>query len=203
MTRWLLFHMLALLAGVSLAAPLSAQTQDTQPQGAQPQDGWLANPLTPWNQPGMAIPGVPPDTSASIAPFCQSSVRPPETPADEAIVNEGWVLFGIYEGGWGIQTVGGAAEFDGMCRPMGYQYFVFMNGQFAGTISPVPMNSRTTGAGRIVTLDNDHRVTANYVRYASEDPLCCPSRPSVSIEFQINETATGPVLVPSRVIQGG
>ena len=63
-----------------------------------------------------------------------------------------------------------------MCRPLGYNGFVFVDGAFAGTISPEPMDPRTTGAGSITGLQNG-RINARYVRYAATDPLCCPSLP--------------------------
>ena len=160
------------------------------------QDGWLRNPLVPWNSPGMAVPSAPLDVPSFIEPLCARSVRPPETREDQEVASQGWVLFGPYEGGWGIRTIGGTAGFDGMCRPTGYQYFIFMDGEFAGTLSPVPMAARSTGAGRILAFDSEHRVTANFVRYANEDPLCCPSRPSVSIELRIEDTEQGPVEPP-------
>ena len=34
---------------------------------------------------------------------------------------------------------------DGMCRPLGYQFFLFVGDDFAGTLSPAPMDSRTDG----------------------------------------------------------
>jgi hypothetical protein len=84
---------------------------------------------------------------------------------------------------------------------MGYQYFVFADGRFAGTLSPVAMASRTTGAGRILSIDSDRRVMASFARYSGDDPLCCPSRPGLAVEFHIQESAAGPTLVPERVFE--
>ena len=69
----------------------------------------------------------------------------------------------------------GAADYDGMCRPRQYQYFVFARGMFAGTLSPHPMDSRTDGALVRVTIENDRQLQAEFVRYLAADPLCCPS----------------------------
>jgi hypothetical protein len=180
---------LAILAFASVLHPVSAQ------------DGWLDNPLVPWNEPGMPIPSAPPDGLTNIDALCSRTVRPPETPEDEAMVRQGWALFGTYQGGWGLRLVGATSGFDGMCRPMGYQYFIFWQGTFAGTLSPVPMASRATGAGRILSVDSEGRVIANFTRYAASDPLCCPSRPGLAVEFRIHETAAGPTLVPERVYE--
>ena len=91
--------------------------------------------------------------------------------------------------------ISGLAAYDGMCRPLGYQSFVFVDGVFAGTVSPEPMNSRTTGAATDVNLRYADQVTAEYLRYAPDDPLCCASG-SDSVNFSIEDTPDGPVLNP-------
>jgi hypothetical protein len=165
------------------------------------QDGWLDDPLVPWNQPGMAIPSVPVNGVGAIDSMCIPSIRTPETPADAAIVQQGWSLFGSYHGGWGLLVIGATAGFDGMCRPMGYQYFIFSEGRFAGTLSPVDMASRTTGAGRVLSIDSERRVMANFTRYSASDPLCCPSRPGLAVELRVQESPAGPALIPERVFE--
>jgi hypothetical protein len=97
-------------------------------------------------------------------------------------------------------VVDAAGGYDGMCRPLAYQSFVFVDGQFVGTISPDPMNSRTTGAGSVITLDGD-RVTARFLRYAPTDPLCCPSRGAVVVDYHVERGPEGPVLRPSTSFQ--
>ena len=82
-----------------------------------------------------------------------------------------------------------------MCRPLGYQSFVFVDGVFAGTIAPEPMNSRTDGAASDVKLWYADQVSAEYLRYAPDDPLCCPSSTD-SVQFTIEDTPQGPVLNP-------
>jgi heat shock protein HslJ len=71
-----------------------------------------------------------------------------------------------------------------MCRPNQYQDFVFVRGVFAGTLSPQLMDSRTDGALSQVSLQSATRLTVVYARYASADPLCCPSR-TTSVIFDI------------------
>lgn len=78
-----------------------------------------------------------------------------------------------------------------MCRPLQYQSFVFVDGEFAGTLSPEPMDSRTDGALGHITLHSGTQLTAEYSRYEESDPLCCPSRRTV-VTFEI---ATDPVTV--------
>lgn len=90
-------------------------------------------------------------------------------------------------------VIRGAAGYDGMCRPRQYQDFVFVRGKFAGTLSPQPMDSRSDGAIDRVSIQGGKALTAQYVRYAASDALCCPSR-TTSVTFEV---ATGtPVVRP-------
>lgn len=173
------------------------------PGVVQAGDAWLDGPLPQWNQPGMAVPVAPQSEGdlASNASLCDRTVRPPETAADYEVTGAGWSLVGSYEGGWGIVTVTGTTGFDGMCRPIGYQIFVFVDGVFAGTISPEPMESRTSGAGTLSRVSSG-QLFATFVRYADLDPLCCPSRPSALVEYQVERTDGGPVLAATRVFSG-
>jgi len=141
---------------------------------------------------------VAPPADPFINTDCLNQVRPPELDADNEVVAAGWLLFSSYEGGWGVIIVKGTVGFDGMCRPMGYQSFVFVDGVFAGTISPEPMASRATGAGSVAAITAGDRVSATFVRYAADDPLCCPSLQSVFVSYRIDRTPLGPVLVPDR-----
>jgi heat shock protein HslJ len=59
-----------------------------------------------------------------------------------------------------------------------------VRGAFAGTLSPQPMYSRTDGAISRVWLENGTQLTAEYMRYAASDALCCPSR-TTSVTFDI------------------
>lgn len=71
-----------------------------------------------------------------------------------------------------------------MCRPRQYQAFVFVRGLFVGTLSPQLMDSRTDGALSEVSLQSATLLTAQYLRYATTDALCCPSR-TTSVIFEI------------------
>jgi hypothetical protein len=158
---------------------------------------WLDQPLTNWNQAGMALPQAPPMDPATN-PQCLPQGRPVETDADQAVADAGWTLFGGYEGGWNTYVVRALSGYDGMCRPLGYNAFVFVDGQFAGTISPDLMNSRTDGAGDVRVFAAKDALFAEFRRYSATDPLCCPSR-SATVFYQVSRTAAGPVLVPQSV----
>jgi LppP/LprE lipoprotein len=172
------------------------------PADAQDEGAWLDQPLAGWNQAGMSIPTPVNYAGNQLNPSCNQTFRWPETPEDQALVDAGWSLQAAYRGGWGLTVVDGASTYDGMCRPVGYNSFVFSNGVFAGTISPDPMDSRATGAGSVTSIQNG-RVSARYLRYAPTDPLCCPSQPAVDVTFEIQSTPDGPVLVPvSTYVEG-
>lgn len=159
---------------------------------------WLDRPLTNWNTPGMMIPAAPPrDPLALENPRCAGQERPAETVEDDRLVALGWRLYAAYEAGWGVKVISALSGYDGMCRPFGYQQFVFVEGAFAGTASPELMNSRFDGASSGVSLFRD-RLVGRFLRYTSDDPLCCPSAAS-TVEYHIERTDAGPVLVPDSV----
>jgi hypothetical protein len=170
---------------LSLLMSLPASAQDTT---------WLDGDLASWNSPGMAIPTAT-TVDGNTDPRCAERERPAETTEDDALIAEGWRLFLPYQRGWDVTLVSGLAGYDGMCRPLGYQSFVFVDGVFAGTVSPEPMDSRTTGAATDVNLWYADQVSAEYLRYAPDDPLCCASGTD-SVNYTIEETPDGPVLNP-------
>jgi heat shock protein HslJ len=137
---------------------------------------WLDEP-TPrsWNTPGASIPAAP-KIKASVESRCRQTARVPQLDEDKRVHDQGWDLVGAYQRGRDVLLIIGAASFDGMCRPLQYQDFVFVRSAFAGTLSPQPMDSRTDGALGRVSIESTTRLTAEYARYAPADPLCCPSR---------------------------
>jgi hypothetical protein len=190
---------------VRLGSALALALVASMPSAAQAQDSgsWLDQPLVGWNQAGMPIPAPAPPAGFTLNPSCASTLRWASTPEDQALVDADWSLQPPYLGGWGMTAIIGSSAYDGMCRPLAFNEFVFVDGVLAGTISPELMNSRTSGAGSITSMQNG-RVTARYVRYALTDPLCCPSMPAVDVTFEIQSTADGPVLVPvSKFVEGG
>jgi hypothetical protein len=144
-----------------------------------------------WNQPGLPIPTAP-EVEGNTDPRCKAQARPPQTAEDKRVRERGWDLSGGYQGGWQLLVIGGAAGYDGMCRPLQYQYFVFTRGRFVGTLSPHPMDSRTDGALSRVYLQNDRQVTVEYLRYSPTDPLCCASA-TTTVVFVFADEVMRPV----------
>ncbi len=103
---------------------------------------------------------------------------------DKAVVKAGWKLYGS------VQSYGNTAVFlamsgaDGMCRPMGYQAFVYAGGKYAGTLSPAPMNSRTDASLADFQLVSASAIEAEFSRYVDSGALCCPSRTN-TVTYQI------------------
>ena len=137
---------------------------------------WLDAPkIASWNAAGQAIPAAP-KVQGSVNARCRDLARPPHGEEDKQVRERGWDLIGAFQGGWQVLVVRGTVGYDGMCRPMQYQDFVFVRGIFAGTLAPTPMDSRTDGALGRVSLPGPGQLIAEYSRYEKSDALCCPSR---------------------------
>ena len=146
-------------------------------------NSWLdvPNPAS-WNRPGASVPLAPPNPSQN--PQCAGQVRSAASPADAALVSRGWLLWGTPSSDGTTTIIPAGTGWDGMCRPMGFNYFVFAGNVFAGTLSPSLMDARTDGQLETVDMRNQANWSANYARYAPTDPLCCPSR-TTNVTFQL------------------
>jgi len=159
--------------------------------------GWLDAPPAGWNKPGAAVPQAP-SVEGNPDPHCRDQAHPAASAGDRAVAAAGWTLVGPLQIFGDTAVVTGASAFDGMCRWWGYQVFVFVDGRFAGTLSPGPMNSRTDGAVVQVHVYQASIMTAEFVRYAEKDPLCCPSGKSL-VSYRVEQGSGGLVIVPLEV----
>ncbi|MBW4698804.1 MAG: LppP/LprE family lipoprotein [Aphanocapsa lilacina HA4352-LM1] len=183
---------------IAIGTALALQTQSVA-QTSTASTSWLDQPLANWNKPGGAVPKAPkPEGDAPTVGRCVEQVRAPASAEDRAVVGAAWKLFGPLQIFSGTSLVTAAASVDGMCRPMQYQAFVFVGGKFAGTLSPVPMNSRTDGASQTIYLTNPGFLNVAFSRYAEQDALCCPSRTSL-VGYKIERRGKQPLLVPTSV----
>ena len=156
---------------------------------------WLDGPVTQWNTPGMAIPKAPPRAGDAR---CFDALVVPETPAMQALVDAGWFLYGSRITGLPIEIESAQSGADGMCRPTGYQVFLFVNGKLAGTFSPELMNSRDDGSLVQTSMLPDEVFQAGYNRYTERDALCCPSGHSTAT-FKLDRSGSAPVLALQSV----
>lgn len=181
--------------GVMIFAALGVGLAWGQAQSRTP---WLDKPVQNWNDPRVGIPKAP-SRSGDSNPICDHQPRfSPTSPEERKVSAIGWKLDGPTQKTGQTALVAAESDVDGMCRPLGYQYFVFVNGEFVGTISPVPMDSRTDGAARSVRLNSESEVIAEFERYSPTDPLCCASRVS-RVSFIIDRRNGAPTLVPQAI----
>jgi heat shock protein HslJ len=175
------------------------------PSVVSAQQSWLDRPIEQWNTAGAGLPFSSQVEEAPPDRRCAVLARPAETAEDLALNRLGWRLVGSYQGGWGIRLVTATAGYDGMCRPAGYQVFVFVDGEFAGTVSPTPMTSRQDGAQdetRILSTSGNEsgpELIGLFRRYAEGDAACCPSATS-AVTYAIDRTADKPVLRVVRIV---
>jgi LppP/LprE lipoprotein len=162
-------------------------------------EAWLDQIVANWNRPDASVPPAPVvEGAAQNLTRCREARRPSTLAADRAVRAAGWTLFGPAQLFSATTVVMAMADVDGMCRPLRYQAFVFVNGRFAGTLSPVPMDSRTDGALSIVRLFHANEMVGEFTRYTATDPLCCPSRTSTVI-YRIDPAPRAPVVTPVTV----
>ena len=167
------------------------------PRAANADGSWLDGVAAPWNSAGISVPAASPPPS-TFDPRCLEQQRPPETAEDNVVAGAGWMLIGEYESGWGVRVILAASYFDGMCRPLGYQYLIFADGLFAGTVSPSTMDSRSDGAASRPSIQGPSRISLVFARYRESDPLCCPSRQTFA-DYRIDRDGPWPVLTLTSV----
>lgn len=152
---------------------------------AAAQISWLDRPITNWNSRVEAVPRAPRATGdVSTILRCRDVVRSADSIADKAVTRAGWTLFGASQTYGPVTVVSGMASVDGMCRPLQYNSFVFVSNRFAGTLSPDEMNARTDGSLANFRLNSPTSISAEFMRYTSNDPMCCPSQTS-SVVYSI------------------
>ncbi|ACB50565.1 unknown [Crocosphaera subtropica ATCC 51142] len=147
-----------------------------------------------WNKPNNSIPKAPIETATNFE-ACQHTIRPAVLPEDKLVQAAGWTLTDAAQIYGSTTMITGMTDADGMCRPMNFQVFVFTNGQFSGTLSPIPMTSRTDGSVFKVDLYREGMIDASFNRYLPTDAQCCASCES-RIFYQVNTDTDTPFLVP-------
>ena len=182
----------ATLLAASFASPATKQ--------AAKGGSWLDAAAVNWNSPGAAVPKAPAGDAANRE-RCKDLLRPPSGVHDRAVTAAGWWLYGSLQRFGRTVVVTAASDLDGMCRPRGFQVFVFFEKKFAGTLSPEPMNARADGSQSRFFLSKERSISAEYARYSKDDPLCCPSG-AATVQFDIEEKPTGPLVVPAKPVAG-
>jgi heat shock protein HslJ len=186
-----------IVIGAAIAATGEVYLQVPMSNGS-----WLGKPMANWNKPGATIPQAPAaENDPASAAKCREQLRQPESAADQALSGAGWKLYGPVQSYSGTSVITAMSGVDGMCRPMSYQAFVFVNGVFAGTLSPAPMNSRSDGALTNINLVAPTRLRAEFVRYTASDPLCCPSTAG-AVNYRIDRQGDTGIVIPENFSPG-
>lgn len=196
--RLIAFALLLPTAATSLTLKRTTIPAGVFRQSASPDGSWLDRPLANWNRRRGAPPHPPaPSELEEARASCHGLVRPPNGPAERALARAGWGLYSASKSYGHIRVVTALSGADGMCRPIQYQAFVYWEGRYAGTLSPVAMDSRTDGALTDISFDGPNSISAEFVRYKESDPLCCPTRTSrVTYEVKRDDL---PLVTPVRI----
>ena len=123
------------------------------------------------------MPSAPAGDEPTESVISRCKLTPPRsTMAERAIESAGWIPFWNFDQQLvreDVEIVGGMRGADGMCRPVTYNLFVFVRGQFAGRLSPMSMASRLDSSSGVVRMPLP-AVTTEFARYSSNDPLVLP-----------------------------
>jgi hypothetical protein len=187
------------LAAAGAASGGGCSASAAAADAAGPPGAWLDTQAPKnWNSRTAELPKAEPRDADSLpGGACAEEIFEPTGREDKAVADAGWSVVSEPQGRAGTVVVTAATGADGMCRPLGVQAFVFVEGRFAGTLAPHPMDSRTDGIlGRIQIFGPTLR--ADFRRYSASDPLCCPSRTS-TVSYKLETTDAGPLLVPGGV----
>ena len=131
-----------------------------------PAASWLDRPLTGWNTAGRTVPKAPAAKADKAQLIARCGLKQARTAPEKALATAGWIVFWIFDQDLvldGVEVVGGMSGADPMCRPVNYNLFVFVDGRFAGTLSPTAMMSRLDGdfGGLLPPV---RQLTASFVR---------------------------------------
>lgn len=137
---------------------------------------WLdMKPLPNWNSRKRVILETKKISNAELK-RCSTSVRQPTLSQDFLLTKMNWTLTGAAQVFGNTAIITTAEGFDGMCRPLKYETYVFIGNKLAGALTPAPVNSREDGSLSSVNLYSETEFTAEFARYRNSDALCCPSK---------------------------
>ena len=197
---WVTF---ATVVGLVIATVfLSPHLQSSSTLQAQQSAGaWLDRPLVNWNKEPTELPRpVASMDRQEIQTRCPNLLRQAEGSFEHELVSAGWLLYGAFQSFGVTKVVTAMSGADNECRPLGYQAFVYLGDSYAGTLSPVTMDSLTNGALTTIRLNSANNISAEFARYRESDSACCPSRMSyVSYEVSTDEPRRiGPVEIITK-----
>lgn len=156
---------------------------------------WLdMKPLPNWNSRKRVILETK-KMSASELKRCSISVRQPSLPQDFLLTKMNWTLTGAAQIFGNTAVITTAEGFDGMCRPLKYETYVFVGNKLAGGLTPGPEDSRADGSIINVNLYSETDLSAEFARYKNSDALCCPYK-TERVTYKIKPDGRNFLLVP-------
>jgi hypothetical protein len=153
---------------------------------------WLDAQTPGWNTLGMEIPVAEAPDPEAVSRCDLTDPRSSDSDASQAVRERGWLGVSGQMVGDGVEIVSAMQSTGAFCTPVGAQSFVFVDGQFAGTVAPVDELGEGALAGGGL---NGDRLIVRYRRYGPGDP---PARaPAItSVTYVIERTEDGSVLQP-------
>lgn len=156
---------------------------------------WLdMKPLPNWNSRKRVIL----ETKKMSAPElkrCSAAVRQPTLPQDFLLTKMNWTLTGAAQVFGNTAVITTAEGFDGMCRPLKYETYVFVGNRLAGGLTPGPEDSRADGSIINVNLYSETDLSAEFARYKNSDALCCPYK-TERVTYKVKPDGGNFLLVP-------
>lgn len=156
---------------------------------------WLdMKPLPSWNSRKRVILETK-KMSASELKRCSTSVRQPSLPQDFLLTKMNWTLTGAAQVFGNTAVITTAEGFDGMCRPLKSETYVFVGNKLAGGLTPAPEDSRADGSVINVDLYSETDLSAEFARYKNSDALCCPYK-TERVTYKVKPDGRNFLLVP-------
>lgn len=171
---------------------------------AQLAAAWLDRPLAAWNKPAASVPAsrIAADSQATLERRC-GAPQMASASAVDAVRKARWVPYLHNDraiAGNDIEVIGGMTGATPGCEPLYFNLFVFLGGQFAGTVSPVMMAPSRDGAAGAVRITGPETLTVEFARFGPGDSECCPSS-RVRVSYRIDRSGAAPALVPTELNQ--
>jgi hypothetical protein len=162
---------------------------------------WLDRPLTNWNQadrlPAAAsAAGEDPDALRT-----RCGITRGESAAHRALEESGWMPYHhldreLTRGD--VEILAGMTTADEACQPTHFQIFVFVQGRFAGTLSPQPMTAGRDGFAGAVRIIEADTISSEFARFRQGDASCCPTS-RMTVRFRIDRAGGQALVVPVDV----
>ena len=162
---------------------------------------WLDAPLTSWNETAGRDGVLLTRSAATFRVRCSLKDDLRKTAGQRAVSESGRIAFLPFDRALihdDIEVVGGMSDATEDCAPASFNFFVFVGGAYAGTLSPVDMTTGKDGVVGMVRFPPGDVITAEFARYGLTDTECCPSG-RVRVTYKVDRKRGGAVIVPTEL----